>query len=198
MLRSLSSLAVLAFTGAALTGCAKVPAAEIEQADAAIAAAVAAEAETYASASLASVRDLRAQLDAELNAQAEKFALTRSYTRAQELASQIKGRAEQVAAEAASNKEAVRQEVAAMVEVVKLGLQEARSLLARAPRGKGSAMDLAALQGDLDAAAAAISEGETAFAEGRYMDAKSKLEGAQATILSVKGAVEAAAQARIR
>ncbi len=190
------AVAAFAFMGIVVSGCAKAPAAEIEAADAALSAAVAAEAEAYAPAALGSVRDLRAQLDAELTLQGEKFALTRSYDHALELANQIKTAADQTAGEAASTKEAVRQETAVLIDEVKLALQDVQTMLTRAPRGKGSAMDLAALQTDLDTASATIVEGETAFAEGKFMEAKSKLEAAQAGIGGVKTAIETAIQAR--
>jgi hypothetical protein len=190
------AVVALAFVGIAVSGCAKAPTAEIEAADAALTAAVTAESEDYAPATLASVRDLRAQLEAELTLQSEKFALTRNYDHALELANQVKTGAEQAATEAASTKEVVRQETAVLVETVKTALQEAQTMLTRAPRGKGSAMDLAALQGDLDTAAVAITEGEAAFAEGKFAQAKSKFEAAQAGIDSVKTAIETAIQAR--
>jgi hypothetical protein len=177
-------------------GCAKPPSADIEAADVALNAAVTAEAEAYAPAALGSVRDLQAQLDAELALQSEKSFLTRSYGHAQELATQIKTAADQATTEAAANKEVVRQETAVLADQVKMALQDVQALLTRAPRGKGSAMDLAALQSDLDSAAAGIAESETAFAEGKFMEAKSKLEAAKAGVDGVKTAIDLAVQAR--
>ncbi|MCJ7628899.1 MAG: hypothetical protein MUO50_10990 [Longimicrobiales bacterium] len=182
----------LALTGLVLSGCSKAPAAEIEAADAAIAATMAAGAEEYAPASWGSVNDLRAQLDAELAIQSEKFALTRSYDHAQDLAMQVKAASEEAASETAMKREEVRQQTATLLAEVKLALVEVQGMLTTAPRGKGSAADLAALKADLDTAAAALAEGETAMGEERYMDAQAKVLAAQSGVEAVKSAIQMA------
>ena len=186
----------LAVTSLTLSACSKPPTVEMEAADAAMAAAVSAGAEEYASASMASARDLQAELTAELGIQADKSALTRSYDHATDLAIQLKAAADQTATEAASTKEQVRQEPTALLAEVKLALTEVQGMLATAPRGKGSATDLAAFQADLDSAAVTLAEGETAIAEGRYLDAKTKVLAVQSSTQSVKSAIETAARAR--
>lgn len=186
----------LGLSGMVLSGCSKPPAAQIEAADAALAAAVADGAEQYATASLGSVRDLRAQLDAELALQSEKFALTRSYDHAQELATQIATAAGEASAETARVKEEVRTETTALLSEVKVALAEVQEMLRTAPRGKGSAMDLAALQADLDSASATLVEGETALNEGRYMDAKAKVLAVQSGTQAVRTAIESAIRGR--
>lgn len=179
-----------------LSACSKPPAAEIESADAALTAAVAAGAEEYAPASLGSVRDLRAQLDAELALQSEKFALTRSYGHATELAAQILTASEEASAETARVKEEVRTETTALLAEVKVALAEVQDMLKTAPRGKGSATDLAALQSDLDSASVNLVEGETALNEGRYLEAKAKVLAVQSGAQAVRSAIEAAVRAR--
>ena len=188
----------LALVGAVISGCSKPPSADLEAAEAAVAAAVASGAEEYAPASLAGVSDLKAQLDTELGIQGEKFALTRSYDHAQELAVQMKAGADAVAAEAIQAKETVRQETTALLQEVKVALDDVQAMLSAAPRGKGSAVDLAALQGDLDSAKATLLEGEAAFNDGQYMVAKTKIVAVQSGTQSVKSAIETAIQARTR
>jgi len=191
-----TAIVSLALVGVALTACAKAPSAELESAEAAISTAVTSGAEEYATASLAAVRDLKAELDTELGIQSQKFALTRSYDHAQELAVQMKAEADAAAAEAVEAKEVVRQETTALLTEVKVALEDVQGMLASAPKGKGTAADLAALQGDLDSAKATLAEGETAFTEGRYLEAKTKIMAVQSGTLSVKTAIETAIQAR--
>lgn len=190
-------MVLLALAGLGVAGCSKPPAAEIEVADAAITAAVGAGAEEYAAGSLGSVRDLRAQLDSELALQGGKSSLTRSYDHALELATQVTTAANAAASEAAASKEAVRQETTALLEQVRVALTEVQGMLAAAPRGKGTAMDLAALQADLDAASTSLLESETALEEGRYLEAKTKVVAVQHAAQSVKTAIETATQAQV-
>lgn len=191
-----TAIVSLALVGVALSACGKAPTAELESAEAAIATAVTSGAEEYATASLAAVHDLKAQLDTELGIQSQKFALTRSYDHAQELAVQMKAEADAAAAEAVEAKEVVRQETTVLLTEVKVALEDVQAMLASAPTGKGTAADLAALQGDLDSAKATLAEGETAFTEGRYLEAKTKIMAVQSGTLSVKTAIETAVQAR--
>ena len=73
-----------------VVGCAKPPQAEIDAAKNAVQAAVSAEAGDYAGESLQEAQDAVAQLEQELKAQEEKFALFRSYKKASELANERK------------------------------------------------------------------------------------------------------------
>src|SRR3970282_1793010 len=66
-------------------GCAQPPTAEVDAARAKVKA-IAAEAAAFAPDAYKAAQDAVAQLDAETRAQAEKFALTRSYARVSELA----------------------------------------------------------------------------------------------------------------
>jgi hypothetical protein len=189
-------MVLLALAGLGVAGCSKPPSAEIGAADAAITAAVSAGAEEYAAASLGSVRDLRAQLESELALQGGKFSLTRSYDHALELATEVTTAANSAASEATTSKEAVRQETTALLEQVRLALNEVQGMLATAPMGKGTAMDVAALQADLDAARTSLTESETALAEGRYLEAKTKVVAVQSAAQSVRTAIETARQAQ--
>jgi hypothetical protein len=78
--------------GLAAAGCASPPQADIDAAKAALNKASAAGAAEYAADSLKAAQDAQTALDAELKAQADKFALFRSYTKAAELAKAPKGK----------------------------------------------------------------------------------------------------------
>src|SRR6188768_2808665 len=96
-----------------LNGCAKPPQANIDSAKGAVEAARSADAGTYAQASLRSAEDSLAQLDAELKAQEDKFALFRSYKHADELAASAKAAGEKAEADAKAGKEQKKQEAQA-------------------------------------------------------------------------------------
>jgi len=194
----LQVLTALALVGFAVSGCAKPPAVEIEAADAAMGNAISAEAQEYAPEALGPVRDLRAQLDAELALQSEKWAVTRSYDRTLELTSQVKAAADETATAAAEAKETVRNETTVLLAEVKVALEEVQSLLANAPKGKGTAADLAALNADLDSAGLILGEGEVALGEGKFLVAKTKLLSVQSGVEGVRAAIDAAVQARTR
>lgn len=192
----LQLLTALALVGIVASGCAKPPTVEIEAADAAIGSAMNAEAQEYAPEALGPVTDLRAQLDAELALQNEKWAVTRSYDRALELANQVRAAADETATAAAVAKETVRNETTILLAEVRVALEDVGTLLTNAPRGKGTATDLAALRADLDSAALILGESEVALGEGKYLVAKTKLLSVQSGVEGVRAAIEAAVQAR--
>src|SRR5262245_65127626 len=123
----------------AIAGCAKPPAEQIEQAKQAVQDAQAADASTYAPQDLSEAEDAQKRLDAELKLQEEKFALFRSYKQATTLAAEVKSEGEQASAAAAAGKEQAKQEATQQIADTQALLDEVRALLAKAPRGKGSA-----------------------------------------------------------
>lgn len=173
----------------AVAGCAKPPEQDINAAKAAIEAAQQAGASDYAPESLNKANDLKAQLDAELKTQEEKFALFRSYKKATELAQQAKAAGETAATDAATKKEQVKAEAQTLINDAKTALTEAQDMLAKAPKGKGTQADIEAMKNDLTTAGTALTDAETSFNGERYLDAKSKAEAVKNQIAGVKSAV---------
>jgi len=194
--RSLTALALFGLAAAVAAGCAQVPQADIDAAKAAVEQAATAGAADYAPDSFRAAQDAETLLDAELAAQGEKFSLTRSYAKATELAAALKAAGEKAAADAATGREAARNEATTLIADAKASLAKAEQLLAKAPRGKGTAQDLAALKADLSGAAMSIAEAETAFATEAFIDAKTKAEAANAAAANVIAAIEQAMAAR--
>ena len=187
-------LLVLVF--AVMVGCAKPPQADIDAAKQAIEAAQAAGAADYAQDSLRAAEDTMSQLDAELKAQEEKFALFRNYKKSIEIAGQAKAAGEKAAADAKTRKEEVKQEATTLIADAKTALTAAEDMLKKAPRGKGTQQDIEALKGDLAAAGSSITEAESALTAERFLDAKAKAEAAKSQIASVTTAVEQAIAAK--
>ena len=198
MRNTVSAVAVGAFVAALAAGCAKPPTPDVDAAKAAIAAAEAAEAATYAADAYKTAQDAQAELETELKAQEEKFALFRSFSRATELAASATTAAEQAEQTAAAEKERIRTETTQLIADAKVALEEAKQLLAKAPRGKGAQADIAAMTADLATAETSLSEADTALATDHLTDARNKAEAAFETARQVKGAVEQAEVMRAR
>jgi hypothetical protein len=182
--------------GLALTvaGCGAPPKADMDAAKAALDSATAAGAGEYAGASLTAAQDAQTALDAELKAQEGNW--FKSYTKAKGLAAAVKIAGEKAAADAATGKDTARNEATAAIGEAKTLLTEAQALLAKAPKGKGSAADIEAMKTDLATAATAITEAEGALSGGKFLGAKAKAEAARNTASTVKTAVEAAMAAK--
>ena len=179
-----------------ITACAKPPQEAIDAAVAAQQSAVTAGAEEYAPEAMAAVTQAKAALDAELAAQQEKMSLTRSYGHAEELAAAYQTAAQQAASAAATAKEQARAEASDLIAQGRVALEEAMAALAAAPRGKGSAADLAAFQTDLQTAGTTLADAEAALTGEQYLQARSMANSAHEVITRVKDAVAQAQTAR--
>ncbi len=182
----------------AAAGCASPPQADIDAAKAATDKATTAGAAEYAADSLKAAQDAQAALEAELKAQADKFALFRSYTKAAELAGAAKTAGEKAEQDAVAGKEKAKNEATALIEEAKTALTQAQEMLAKAPKGKGTAADLEAMKADLAVAETSINDANTAMGGERYLEAKAKAEAAKNAATSVSTAVQAAIDARKR
>lgn len=180
----------------ALAGCSKAPTQKVEDADKALLAAEAEGAADYAPEALAEARDAKTQLDAELDAQADKFRLFRSYGKADQLADQVKTAADRAINETNTAKEMVENEAQMLIADAKKALTDVRALLAGAPRGKGSAADIRMLEGDLAAVEQTLAEADEDYAAGRYMAAKTKAQAAIEGTQEVKDTIDAAIAAK--
>jgi len=134
--------------------CGAPPTADINAAKAAVTAATAAGAGDYAAASLKAAEDAQAALDAELKVQDGKW--LKSYDKAKQLATDVKTAGEKAAADAEAGKAKAKADATEAIAAAKAALTEAEGLLAKAPKGKGSAADIAAMKADLTTAATAV------------------------------------------
>ena len=183
---------------ALLLGCAKVPEQEVDAARQALESARQAGAADYAPDALRRAEDAVAQLDAELEAQEKKFALTRSYDKATELATNARSSAEKAVNDAVTGKDQARTEAETLIGEARTALDQAKSLLASAPAGKGTQVDIQALQADLTEVERAIGEADRAYQEGRFHESRVKAETAKSSAMRVQADVEAARSAKAR
>lgn len=189
---------VLTLTGlAALTlACAKEPLPEIEGARNSLQALQTSDAVSYAPQALTDAQDAMALLDAELKAQQDKFAMFRSYDKTTQLAAAAKSTAERGLQQAETAKEEARNQAATMLAELKTNIEEIKTLMAEAPKGKGTQADLAALGSDLQQVEVTLTEADTAFAAGSYREASAKLEAAKQGGERIKSDIVAAIEAR--
>jgi len=177
-----------------MVGCGAPPTADIDAAKAAIASAATAGASDYAAPSLKAAEDAQAALDAELKAQEGKW--FKSYDKAKQLAADVKTAGEKAAADAVAGKEKAKSDATQAIADAKAALTEAEGLLKKAPKGKGSAADIAAMKTDLTNAATTIAAAETVLGNAKFLDAKAKAESAKSAAATVKAAVEGAVAAK--
>jgi hypothetical protein len=195
MKRTLTASTLLAALVVA-AGCAAEPTEQIRSAAEAYQRASTPEVEEYAPDSLRAARDTKAQLDAELAAQQEKFALLRSYKKVEELAAATTAASERAQADAQAAREQARADAATAIDRTLTLLTEAREMLAVAPAGKGTQADMMLYKADLDAVEAAVNEAQAAFDAGRYHEARAKADAAGQSAERVKGDLERAKEAR--
>lgn len=179
-----------------IAGCAKPPAEAIEAARQALENAKTAQASEYAPRSLANAENAQSTLQAELKAQEGKFALFRSYKKATEMAAAAKAAGEQAVQDANTAKEQARKESEAMIGQVKAAIVEAKDMLAKAPRGKGSQMDIKALEADIAATETSLAEVERTYAEGAYLRCKAKAQATLQSVNNIKSTITAAIEMR--
>ena len=181
---------------ATTAGCGSPPTAAIDEAKTALDQAVAAGAGQYAAEALKPAQEAQVALEAELKTQDANWLKT--YTNATKLAATAKAAGERAASSATAGKAKAKAEATAAVGAAKKLLADAQALLAKAPKGKVSAADLAAMKTDLANAATAITDAEAALGGERFVDAKAKAASAQSTATTVKTAVETAQGAKKR
>ena len=151
-------------------------------------------AQDYASETLKLAEDQYQKAQEEIAMQESNFALMRNYTTAEELLSKARTDAEKAVADANLGKLQAKSEAEAAIMLARTTLSEARTLLAQAPRGKGTQADLQALNGDLEAADSINAELELALGKEDYLGVKAKAQAMQNLSARVHDQVAAAIQ----
>jgi len=161
---------------AVLSSCGKKPQAEIDAATAAIEAAKTAEAAVYVPAEFAAVQDSMTAIMAEIAAQESK--LFKKFGPSKEKLVATVTLANTVAANAATKKEEVKKEVEALMTTVKAVVEENKTLMTKAPKGKEGAAVLEAMKTDMASIEASIVEAQAKYDAGTYMDALNTVKAA--------------------
>jgi hypothetical protein len=175
MTKRLLVIALSAFILMSLAGCSKPPQVEMQNADAAIQSAKAAEAEQYAPAAYRAAMDSLSAAMASKQQQDSKFALIRGYGKAKEMFLKAEVAAKLAEDQARKGKAQAKVEVEELMKKAQEALDAANTALSKAPRGKGSKVDLALFKNDLATATAGRDEAMNDYNAEKYLAAKSKI-----------------------
>ena len=191
ILRVSSVLVALAFA-AFIAGCSESPTAQYDASKTAIEEARLAGAEMYAPDLLKEAADSLNAATVEIQKQDGRFSVLRDYDKAEEIiviAQQLAGRANQ---EAVAEKERVRLADSTLIVEIETLISETKGIIATAPRGKGSRVDLKVMQADLDGASGALTAATEEFQKGDYLSARNSLSAVKSQVVKVKSEIEAA------
>lgn len=140
---SILGLMILTF----LVACGKKPTQEIEGAQSAVNAVVSEGLGKYAPEDEKKLKDALNAAMEEIKVQEGKT--FKSYDKAKQLLAEVKKSADEMKAALPAKKEEAKKNALGAQEAAKSAINEAKALLAKAPKGKGTAADLQALKGDL-------------------------------------------------
>jgi ATP/maltotriose-dependent transcriptional regulator MalT len=171
-----------------LSSCGKVPQAQIDATNAAIAAAQTAEAAVYVPAEFTAVQDSMNAINADIEVQKSK--MFKKFGPAKLKLDATLALANKVAADAVAKKEEVKKEVETSITAVKAVVEENTALMKKAPRGKEGAAVLEAMKTDMAAIDATIAEAQAAYDKGSYMDALNKVKAANEKATGIKTELE--------
>ena len=179
-----------------LAACAQAPMKEVDAAKASLESARQAQAQDYAPDAWNTATGTEAALDAELRAQQESVALFRSYDRAIALAAELDRAGKAASEQAVAKRDAMKTEVAALLDRAAAEIASAQQAVATAPRGKGSEADLTSLRSDAAGLDAQLQEARSAFESGDLIGAKAKADAVIDAASRMREEIEKAQQAR--
>ena len=178
----LLSVAILAMTLA--TGCAKQPQVEIDAVQASLSG-IEADASRYASDAWNKAQQAVNAVSAEVEAQANKFALFRSYTKSKELIAAANQAITEAKGAAATAKEAAKNSANEMLAAAKASLEAASTtmteLAACRRQPKDFKKDMEMMRGNYDGLAAQVASIEGAIASEDYLGAQTQAESLKAS-----------------
>ena len=172
-----TSVLILSGLATLVSACAEAPAATVDAARARVEA-VTEESQVYALQEYAAAREAVGRLDTELQAQADRFALTRSYDRVTELAADVERAADTVEAAIAAEKERLQTETRGLITDAEAALDEARPAIAELDDE-----DAAGLRADVEDVESALAAVESNLQASEYADAH---RGAQSALTAAR------------
>ncbi len=143
-----------------LAGCGKQPTEEMNAAKTSIDAFIADGAEKYDAAGAKGLNDAMQAAQDEIKVQDAKF--FKDYKKAKELLVKAKADADKLKTELAAKKEEAKKNALAGQETAIAAVAEAKALLDKAPKGKGSQADIEAFKADLKGIEDSLAEVKTA------------------------------------
>ena len=173
VLMGLAAIVMVAF----LSSCGKVPQAQIDATNAAIEAAKTAEAPVYVPAEFTAVQDSMNAIMADVEAQKSK--LFKNFGSVKLKLDATLALANQVAANAAIKKAEVKKEVGTLMAEIKTVINENKTLMTKAPRGKEGAAVLEQIKTEMTTIEGSVVEAQGMYDKGTFMDALNKVKAAK-------------------
>lgn len=160
---------------ALLLGCSKKPEQELSDSKAVLEAVAAEGGEKYAAEELNVIQsEMTAALD-EMAVQDGKF--FKNYDKTKEMLAQVKAKSEALQAEIPARKEKAKTDAQASLDAATMAVADAKALLGKAPKGKGSMADIAAFHADLQGLESALTETQGLMTSEDYFVAMDKANG---------------------
>ena len=173
-----------------IAGCSKAPTQELDTATASIKDVAAAGAEKYSPEDLKKLNDQIAAANAEIKAQEGKW--FKSYDKAKEMLTKVKADAEALKPTLAAKKEEAKKNATAVQEAAKSAVEEAKTLLAKAPVGKESRADIEAMKADVKGLEDGLTELQNLVTSEDYRTAADKAKAISDKAASVSDQVKQA------
>lgn len=174
------SVVVVAF----LAGCGKPPTQEMQDTKAAIDALKQEGLGKYSPEDQKKIDDALTAAMNEVNAQDKKT--FKNYDNAKKMLADVKQQAQTLKTELPAKKEAAKQNALSAQDAAKAAVGEAKSLLAKAPKGKGTAADIEALKGDVKGLEDSLVEAQGLIDKEEYGTAVNKANAVKDQAAGVK------------
>lgn len=188
-----SSLSYLVFSVILMfmfTACSKQPAQEITAAKSAVDTVISEGAEKYASEDAKKLNaDLTAAMD-EIKTQDGKF--MKNYDKAKGMLAKVKADAETLKTGLAAKKEEAKKNAVASQEAAKAAIDEAKTLLSKAPKGKGSSADIEAMKADIKGIEEAFPDVQKLIDAEDYVAASDKANAMKDKAAEISGQIKQA------
>ncbi|MEW6109523.1 MAG: hypothetical protein AB1632_10215 [Nitrospirota bacterium] len=172
--------------------CSKQPAEEINAAKTAVDTVITEGAEKYAPEDAKKINDELSAAMSEIKAQDGKF--LKNYSKAKEMLVKVKADADALRSGLAAKKEEAKNNAVAAQDAAKAAVEEAKGLLSKAPKGKGSKADIEAFKADIKGLEESLAEVQSSIDTEDYAVAADKAnaikEKAAAVSEQVKQAME--------
>lgn len=173
-----------------LAACAKAPTEEMNATKGAIDAAVAEGAQKYTPEDLKVVTDQMAAAQEEIKVQEAKF--FKNFDKAKQILAKAKADADALKGKVVTVKEEMKNQSIALLGEATTAITDAKALLEKAPRGKGSAADIEAMKADVAGLEEALKEIQPLIDQGEYPMAIEKATAIKTRATSVADEVKAA------
>jgi hypothetical protein len=178
------------FVALVMVSCGKVPQAEIDAANAAVAEAKTGEAEVYVPEEFTALQDsLRIALE---NVEVQKSKLFKKFDAPKQQLIAVATLATTVKQDAANRKVAVQEEIKTTLTEVDSLVTENKTLMKKAPRGKEGAAALEAIKTDMTGIETSVTETNTMVTSGDFMGALTKIKAAKEKASSINNELKSA------